>query len=208
MTKRTLILLKIVAWAGCLTPWAILVSDAITNRLGPDPIKAIIHSTGVSTLYLLMISLSITPLRRLSPRLSWLIKFRRLFGLFAFFYASMHLMTYLGGYAYFKPALVVQDVLKRKFIIAGMSAWLLMVPLAITSTTGWIRRLGGKRWNLLHKLAYASVWLGILHYWWQVKPGVFTPASDTAILAAIFLARPLTTWWANRRQAQLNTAKA
>jgi sulfoxide reductase heme-binding subunit YedZ len=190
MTKRTLILLKIVAWAGCLTPWAILVSDALTNRLGPDGTKAIIHSTGVSTLYLLMISLSITPLRRLSPRLNWLIKFRRLFGLFAFFYACLHLLTYVGGYSLFNPGIILEDVTKRKFIIAGMTAWLLMVPLAITSTTGWIRRLGGTRWNLLHKLAYVSVCLGILHYWWQVKPGVFTPASDTAILAAIFLADP------------------
>jgi methionine sulfoxide reductase heme-binding subunit len=199
MTKRTRILLKILAWLACLTPWAITVSDALTNRLGPDATKAIIHSTGTAALYLLMISLVITPLRRLSPRLSWLIHFRRLLGLFAFFYASLHLLTYISLYAYFNFATVLDDVTRRKFIFVGTAAWALMIPLAITSTTGWIRRLGGRRWNLLHKLVYLSVTLGLIHYWWQVKRGVLTPLPETVALTLIFLARPATAWWAKHR---------
>lgn len=205
MTKKTRILLKIPVWLACLTPWALLVSDSVTNRLGPDPTKSLIHSTGTAALYLLMISLAITPLRRLSPRLSWLIHFRRLLGLFAFFYGSLHLLCYVSLYAYFNPATVLTDVFQRKFIFVGMAAWALLVPLAITSTTGWIRRLGGKRWNLLHKLVYLSVTLGLIHYWWQVKRGVLSPLPETIALTLIFLARPLTAWWARRNQSRAHS---
>jgi sulfoxide reductase heme-binding subunit YedZ len=201
MNKPTLIALKTLAWIACLTPAAILASDAITNRLGPDPTKALIHSTGESAINLLAISLAITPLRKLFPRLSWLIKFRRLFGLFAFFYASLHLLTYVGLYSYFDPRTIFDDVVKRRFITAGMAAWLLLVPLAITSTTGWIRRLGGKRWNQLHKLVYVSISLGVLHYWWQVKPGVLDPLNITVIVFALFLARPILDWWNRRKRS-------
>ena len=202
MNKTTLILLKTFAWIACLTPLAILVSDAVTNRLGPDPTKAIIHSTGESTINLLTITLAITPLRKLWSRLSWLIKFRRLFGLFAFFYASLHLLTYVGLYSSFDPNAIVQDILKRKFITAGVLAWLLLVPLAVTSTTGWIRRLGGKRWNQLHKLFYVSICLGVLHYWWQVKPGVLAPLNITLVVLALFLARPILDWWRKKKSSQ------
>jgi len=200
MKKSTLILLKTATWLFCLYPVASLAYLAITNNLGPDPTAHIELTTGNFALNLLVASLAITPLRQLWSRLSWLIKFRRLLGLFAFFYASVHMFAYVGLYAGFDPHAMVDDVLKRRFIAVGAIAWLLLVPLAITSTTGWIRRLGGKRWNQLHKLVYVSVCTGILHYWWQVKPGVLAPMSITVIMAALFLARPILTWWKARRQ--------
>ena len=200
MKKSTLILLKTATWLFCLYPVASLAYLAITNNLGPDPTAHIELTTGNFALNLLVASLAITPLRQLWSRLSWLIKFRRLLGLFAFFYASVHMFAYVGLYAGFDPHAMVDDVLKRRFIAVGAIAWLLLVPLAITSTTGWIRRLGGKRWNQLHKLVYVSVCTGILHYWWQVKPGVLAPMSITVIMAALFLARPALAWWKARRQ--------
>ena len=199
MNKTTLVALKVLVWIACLYPVAMLIYGAISNNLGPDPTKTITFSTGLAALRLLVISLAITPLRRLSPKLSWLIKFRRLLGLFAFFYASLHLFTYIGLYTNFDLHTILDDTLKRRFITVGMLAWLLLVPLALTSTTGAIKRLGGKRWNQLHKLVYASVILGIVHYWWQVKAGVTTPLTITLIMAALFIARPILTW-VNRRK--------
>ena len=199
MNKPTLIALKTITWIACLYPLAILINGSFTNNLGPDPTGRIEFSTGNSALNLLVISLAITPLRKLFRRLSWLIKFRRLFGLFAFFYASIHLLAYVGLYAYFDPNAMIQDIEKRRFITAGVAAWLLLVPLALTSTTGAIRRLGGKRWNQIHKLVYISVCLGLLHYWWQVKPGVLAPLWITLIMAALFIARPTIDWWKARK---------
>ncbi len=199
MKKSTLVLLKTLVWAACLIPAARLAYGAITNQLGADPTRTITFMSGLAALRLLVISLAITPTRQLFPRLSWLIKFRRLLGLFAFFYASLHLFAYVGLYSYFDPHTMVTDILKRRFITVGIAAWLLLVPLAITSTTGWIRRLGGKRWNQLHKLVYISVCLGLLHYWWQVKTGVLSPLGITLIMAALFVARPLLEWRKRRR---------
>ncbi len=208
MKKSTLILLKVLVWVACLYPVATLIYGALTNDLGPDPTKTITFRTGSTALNLLVISLGITPLRQLWSKLSWLIKFRRLLGLFAFFYASAHLMAYVGLYSSFDPNTMVQDILKRKFITVGVLAWLLLVPLAITSTTGMIKRLGGKNWNRLHKLVYLSVSLGIVHYWWQVKQGVLAPLPITLILTGLFVARPLLDWWKARKTARLRAAKA
>jgi methionine sulfoxide reductase heme-binding subunit len=199
MNKSALITLKVLVWIACLYPAAILTYGAVTNNLGPDPTGNIEFSTGLATLRLLVISLAITPLRQLWSKLSWIIKFRRLLGLFAFFYASIHLLAYVGLYAGFDPNTMYQDILKRRFITAGVLAWLLLVPLALTSTTGAIRRLGGKRWNQLHKLVYISVCLGLLHYWWQVKSGVTTPLAITVIMAILFVARPILDWRKSRR---------
>jgi sulfoxide reductase heme-binding subunit YedZ len=199
MNKTTLILLKTLTWIACLSPAAILVYGAVTNNLGPDPTGNIEFSTGLAALRLLVISLAITPLRQLWSKLSWLIKFRRLLGLFAFFYASIHLFAYVGLYAQFDPHTMAQDVLKRRFITVGVLAWLLLVPLALTSTTAAIKRLGGKNWQRLHKLVYVSVCLGIVHHWWQVKSGVTTPMTITVIMAILFVARPVLTWWKSRR---------
>jgi len=202
MTRPTLISLKVLVWLACLYPVAMLVYGAVTNNLGPDPTKTITFSTGLAALRLLVISLAITPIRQLFSRLSWTIKFRRLLGLFAFFYASLHLFAYIGLYAAFDTHVMIQDVLKRRFITAGVLAWLTLVPLALTSTTGSIKRLGGKRWQQLHKLVYASVSLGIIHFWWQVKTGVMTPMPITLTMTALFVARPVLTWWKSRNTRQ------
>ncbi len=191
MKRSTLILLKSLTWIACLSPAALLVYQAVTNTLGPDPTSTITLTTGYNALLLLILSLAITPLRSLIPRLSWLIKFRRLLGLFAFFYASLHLATYIALYMNFDLNVFKTDITKRRFIIMGFSAWLLLLPLAATSTTWAIRKLGGKRWNRLHKLVYFAAVSGIVHYWWQVKPGVLSPMRLTIVLFVLFLARPV-----------------
>jgi methionine sulfoxide reductase heme-binding subunit len=191
MNRKTLITLKTLTWIACLSPFAFLVYQAVTNTLGPDPTSTIALTTGYNTLLMLILSLAVTPLRLLSPRLSWLIKFRRLIGLFAFFYASIHLATYVALYANFNLSVFETDITKRRFIIAGFAAYTLLVPLAATSTTWAIRKLGGKRWNRLHKLVYFAAMCGIIHYWWQVKPGVLSPMNLTIALFALLLARPI-----------------
>jgi sulfoxide reductase heme-binding subunit YedZ len=194
MKRPTLILLKTLTWLACLWPLARLVYGALTNTLGADQTAAITFATGLATLRLLTLSLAITPLRRLSPRLNWLIKSRRLLGLFAFFYATLHLLTYVALYAGFDLNYMAADIAKRRFITIGVAAWLLLLPLAATSTNWAIRKLGGKRWNRLHKLVYLAAVCGVIHYWWQVKPGVLTPVTITIVLAALLGARPVLAW--------------
>jgi sulfoxide reductase heme-binding subunit YedZ len=191
MKRSILIWLKILVWMACLWPLGKLIYGASTNQLGADPTAAITFATGLATLRLLTISLAITPLRRLSPRLNWLIRFRRLLGLFAFFYATLHLATYVALYAGFDLSAMAADIAKRRYIAMGLAAWLLLLPLGATSTNWALRKLGGKRWNRLHKLVYLAAVCGVVHYWWQVKPGVLTPLSITVIMAALLLARPL-----------------
>ena len=200
MKQSTIVVLKVFTWLACLAPLGWLVWGAITNNLGPDATAALAFATGLATLRLLVLSLAITPLRRLSPRLSWLIKFRRLLGLFAFFYGTLHMLTYVALYSGFNVADMVADVTKRRFITAGAVAWLLLVPLAATSTNWAIRKMGGKNWNRLHTLVYAAAVCGIVHYWWQVKTGVITPLGITLILALLFIARPVLAWNQRRRQ--------
>jgi sulfoxide reductase heme-binding subunit YedZ len=205
MKRSTLILLKTLVWLACLAPAVWLVWGAVTNGLGPDPTAAIAFATGKATLRLLAITLAITPLRRLSPHLNWLIKFRRLLGLFAFFYATLHMLTYVALYSGFNLSAMLADVTKRRFITMGVAAYLLLLPLALTSTTWAIRKLGGKRWNRLHKLIYFAAICGVIHYWWQVKPGVLTPITITVILAVLLLARPVQTFL-QRRKAHVTVA--
>ena len=202
MKRSTLIVLKSLTWVACLWLAAQLVWGAVTNNLGPDPTAAIAFSTGLATLYLLTITLAITPLRRLFPRLNWLIKFRRLLGLFAFFYATLHMLTYVALYSGFSVNAMLADVAKRRFITMGVAAYLLLLPLALTSTTWAIRKLGGKRWNRLHKLVYFAAICGVIHYWWQVKPGVITPITITLILAVLLAARPVESFMQRRKKAQ------
>ncbi|MDE3189059.1 MAG: sulfoxide reductase heme-binding subunit YedZ [Acidobacteriota bacterium] len=199
MKSSTITLLKILTWLACLSPAAWLAFGAFTNNLGPDPTATITFTTGLTTLRLLTISLAITPLRRLVPQLSWLIKFRRLLGLFAFFYASMHLMTWIALYTGFDTNAMAADIVKRRYITMGMAAWLLLLPLAATSTNWAIRKMGGKRWNRLHKLVYIAIVCGVIHYWWQVKTGVLTPLTITVVVAVLLLARPVLTWVQRRK---------
>jgi len=201
LKHSTVVFLKVLTWLVCLGPVAWLVWGAVTNTLGPDPTATITFTTGLTTLRLLTVILAITPIRRLIPKLGWLIRFRRLLGLFAFFYASLHLMTWVALYAGFDLNAMASDVLKRRFITVGMAAWLLMLPLAATSTNWAIRKLGGKRWNRLHKLVYAAAVCGVIHYWWQVKTGVLTPMTITIVVAVLLLARPVLAL-AQRRRAR------
>ncbi len=191
MKRSTLILLKTGTWVACLWEFALLTYGAATNTLGPDPVSKMALTTGYTTLVLLLVSLGITPVRKLVPRLNWLIKFRRLTGLFAFFYATVHMLIYVALYAGFDVSTMVTDITKRRFIMSGMAAFLLLLPLAATSTTWAIRKMGGKNWNRLHKLVYVAAIAGIVHYWWQVKPGVLSPLRLTVVLAVLLLARPV-----------------
>jgi len=199
MHPTTLITLKALTWIACLWLFARLVWGAFTNDLGVDPTATIAFSTGLATLRLLLITLAITPLRRLSPRLAWLVKFRRLLGLFAFFYGTLHMLTWVALYNGFDGNAMLADVTKRRFITMGMAAWMLLLPLAATSTNWAIRKLGGKNWNRLHKLIYLAAVCGVIHYWWQVKTGVLTPLGTTGILVVLFVARPVTAWLQRRK---------
>jgi methionine sulfoxide reductase heme-binding subunit len=200
MKRTTLITLKTLTWLACLYVAARIAWGAVTNNLGPDPTADIAFATGKATLYLLTITLAVSPIRRLSPRLSWLIKFRRLLGLFAFFYATLHMLTWVALYNNFDVHAMLADVTKRRFITMGVAAYLLLLPLALTSTTWAIRKLGGKNWNRLHKLIYLAVVCGDIHYWWQVKTGVLTPLTITIILALLLLARPVLSFVQGRKK--------
>lgn len=171
-----------------------LVLRGFQNNLGPDPTHTVTFFTGRGTLRLLVITLTITPVRRLIPKLAWLIRFRRLVGLYAFFYGCLHLMTYVWLYAGFSWATMVDDISRRKFITAGLAAWALMVPLALTSTAWSIRKMGGKNWTRLHWLTYVAAITGVVHYWWGVKQGDRTPMEITVALAIVLAARPVLTW--------------
>jgi methionine sulfoxide reductase heme-binding subunit len=205
MKPWTILLLKVLTWIACLWPAALLAYGAITNSLGADPTSKIELTTGYDTLLLLILSLAVTPVRSISPRLSWLIRFRRLLGLFAFFYGTLHLLTYVALYAGFDVNSMLADIERRRFITMGVSAWLLLVPLAVTSTNWSIRKLGGKRWSRLHKLVYVAAVCGVIHYWWQVKPGVLSPLRLTIVLAVLLLARPVIAL-AQRRKARAPAA--
>ena len=180
--------LKPVVFLAALGPAAWLVHGAFFGDLGANPVETITNTTGIWTLRLLALTLAITPLRWLT---GWnlLIQFRRMIGLFAFFYGSLHFMTYFILDHSLVFAGVWEDVVERPYITAGFTAFVLMVPLAITSTAGWIRRLGGKRWNLLHRLVYVSAALGVLHYWWKVKLDTSSPFLYASIVALLFGAR-------------------
>ena len=200
MPNRWIITLKVLVHIGCLAPVLWLVWQLVGNNLGPDPTAAVTFFTGRGTLRLLVLSLAITPVRRLLPKLSWLIRFRRMLGLYAFFYACLHLATYVVLYAGFSWATMVDDISQRRFITAGLVAWLLLLPLALTSTTWSIRKLGGKRWQALHTLVYVAAIAGVVHYWWGVKQGVHTPLRITVVLAILLLARPVLSYLSRQRQ--------
>lgn len=206
MKRSTLIVLKTLTWVACLGPLGWLGWGAVTNHLGPDPTATITFTTGLTTLRLLTIMLAISPVRRLVPQLAWLIRFRRLLGLFAFFYASLHLFTWVALYAGFDLNSMEADIARRRYITMGMAAWLLLLPLAATSTNWAIRKLGGKQWNRLHRLVYAAAVCGVIHYWWQVKTGVLTPLTITIVVAALLLARPVLAW-SRRRKERLTPAR-
>jgi methionine sulfoxide reductase heme-binding subunit len=197
---------KPVVFLACLGPVASLTWRGFHAELGANPIEAITHGTGDWTLRFLLITLSVTPLRKLT-RQYWLINFRRMLGLFAFFYGFLHLMTYVWLDKFFDVHEMLHDIAKRRFITAGMTAFALMIPLALTSTKWAIRKLGGKRWQILHRLIYASAAAGVIHYIWLVKADLRKPLEYGALLGALFFYR-LVAWGLSRMKvAQSISAK-
>ena len=187
-----LFVLLLQLFSGQVNSAPLLSALHLDTDLGANPIQKLTFTTGDTTLTMLCITLAITPLRRLTG-LAWLIKFRRMVGLFAFFYGCVHFSIYWIDLYYgaknieqsLSVAAVLKDVAKRPFITAGFTALVLMVPLAFTSTAGWIRRLGGKRWQRLHRLIYASAIAGVVHYWWQVKSDIRMPLLYGTVVAVL-----------------------
>jgi sulfoxide reductase heme-binding subunit YedZ len=190
---------KVFAFLLCLVPLFLLGWRAYHQNLGANPIEKITHTTGDWTIWFLLITLSVTPLRKLlnQPKLA---RFRRMLGLFAFFYGSLHLMTWMWLDKFFDVREMWQDVVKRRFITVGMLAFVCLIPLAITSTNGWVRRLGFVRWQRLHRLVYFSALAGVIHYYWLVKSDVRLPLSYAAILAVLMAYRLLA--WMQSKNAK------
>jgi sulfoxide reductase heme-binding subunit YedZ len=187
---------KVPIFLLCLAPLGVLVWRALTGNLGANPVEFIQHDTGDWTLRFLVFTLCITPLRRLL-KLSDLIRFRRMLGLFAFFYACLHFFIYLGPDQSFDLSAIWKDVAKRPFVTIGFTAFVLLIPLALTSTAGWIRRLGGRRWQMLHRAIYISAICSVIHYYWLVKSAVLRPLTYGAIVAVLLLWR-LGDWFIRR----------
>jgi methionine sulfoxide reductase heme-binding subunit len=188
--------IKPVIFLACLGPLARLAWKGFHGLLGANPIEVITHSTGDWTLAFLLVTLAITPLRKLT-RQYWLIGLRRMFGLYAFFYGCLHLTTYVWLDKFFDVHEMLADIAKRRFITAGMTAFILLIPLALTSTKGWIRRMGGKRWQRLHQLIYFSATAGVIHYIWLVKADLRKPLEYAFVLGALLAYRIFV--WINSR---------
>ena len=179
---------KIAIFLAALIPLARLAWKAFHDGLGANPIEVITHSTGDWTLILVLTTLSITPLRRIT-RQYWLIGLRRMIGLFAFFYGTLHFLTYIWLDKFFDIHEMLKDIAKRPFITVGFSAFVLMIPLALTSTAWSIRRLGGKNWQRLHRLIYLTAILGVVHYLWLVKADKSKPLEYGLVLSLLFAYR-------------------
>jgi methionine sulfoxide reductase heme-binding subunit len=222
MPTRWIPYVKVLVHLVCLLPFAYLLQQFQSGALGlnADPVALITHFTGNWAVYMLLASLAVTPVRRLHPALGNLIRFRRMLGLYAFFYATLHLATYVflfSGYdlptvlASVKaghPGMIVDewkvvwptildDLKKRRFIQVGLLAWVILLALAVTSPAFMLRWLGGKNWQRLHRLVYVAATAAVIHFWWLVKTGVRTPWKDTAVLTVLLLARVV--WTAIKR---------
>ncbi|HTD96643.1 MAG TPA: protein-methionine-sulfoxide reductase heme-binding subunit MsrQ [Edaphobacter sp.] len=214
MSKRAIVALKVLVHILCLAPFVSLVHFYTSGALAlnADPVNYTTHFTGDWAVYLLLACLTVTPLRRLSPKIAFLIRFRRLIGLYAFFYATLHLATYIFLFSGYDlpmvltavraghPGAIIQewkivwprildDLLKRRFIQVGFFAWVILLALAVTSPAFILRAMGGKNWQRLHRLIYVAATAAVIHFWWLVKTGVRTPWKDTAVLTILLLAR-------------------
>jgi methionine sulfoxide reductase heme-binding subunit len=190
---------KAAAFVACLAPLALLAWRGFNHGLGANPIEYITHSTGWWILSFLLITLTVTPLRRLSGW-NWLLRLRRMLGLYAFFYACLHFTTYIWLDQFFDLMSIGKDVVKRPFITVGFAAFVLLIPLAATSTNAMVKRLGARRWQLLHRLVYAIATLGVLHFWWLVKKDIREPLTFGLLLAVLLMARLV--WRARRPQTR------
>lgn len=214
MPSKAIPYLKVVVHILCLLPFAYLLHLYRDGQLATfaDPVNYITHFTGDWALWLLLMTLAITPVRRLHRSLTWLIRFRRMIGLYCFFYASLHLATYVFLFSGYDMSMAIagvqgghlaepfrqlqmiwpsmlDDAEKRRFIQVGLAAWLILLALAVTSPQSALRKMGGAAWNKLHRLIYAAGVLAVVHYWWLVKTGVRTPWKVTAVLAVLLLWR-------------------
>lgn len=185
--KRRILLLKGLVWLLGLAPAVWLVWRGFTDRLGANAIEEVLHRLGDTSLIALLVALSITPVRRLT---GWniLAPLRRPIGLFAFFYLTMHFLWYAVIDEGLALEFIIEDVIERPYILAGFTGWLLLIPLAITSTKGWIRRLK-KNWQRLHRLVYLSAGLGLLHFYWQVKADTYWPIVAITVMVVLMLLR-------------------
>jgi len=190
---------KVLVWILALLPFARLLYLGATAQFGANPLEFVTRSTGTWTLVMLCVTLAITPLRRFTGW-NWLIKLRRMLGLFAFFYAVQHFLLWLGVDRGFDVAYMIKDIAKRPFITVGFAAFVLLVPLAATSTNGMVKRLGGKRWQALHRAIYAIAVLGILHFWWH-KAGKNDFSEVSIYAAVVFVLLGLRMWWWARKRA-------
>jgi sulfoxide reductase heme-binding subunit YedZ len=199
---------KIVVFLVCLVPVGVLIYDFFTGGLGANPTQFLEHATGDWTLRFVAITLSVTPLRKLVKQ-PQLIRFRRMLGLFAFFYGCLHFSVYLTFDQIFDLHGIWADIAKRRYITVGFTGFVLMIPLAVTSTAGWIRRLGGRRWAMVHRAIYATAVLGVIHYLWLVKSDIHIPLEYAAIMA-ILLGWRVYSWYygpARRVPASVATRK-
>ncbi|CAG2155010.1 Magnetosome protein MamZ [Cupriavidus numazuensis] len=192
--------LKVAIWLLAMLPFVRLLYLGATSQFGANPLEFVTRSTGTWTLVMLCVTLAITPLRRLTGW-NWLVRLRRMLGLFAFFYGLQHFLLWIGVDRGFDFAYMLKDVVKRPFITVGFAAFVLMVPLALTSTNGMVRRLGGKRWQALHKAVYAIAVLAILHYWWH-KAGKNDFSEVSIYAAVVFVLLGLRLWWRWRPAAR------
>ena len=179
---------KFVVLVNGAVPLVLLLWDAYHHRLGANPLEFFTHTTGTLTLVFLLLTLAVTPLRKLL-RLPWMVKLRRMVGLYAFFYGFLHLITYVWFDKSFNVVEAAKDIAKRPFILVGMFSFFLMVPLAITSTNAMVKRLGGKRWNRLHRLVYLAAAGGVLHYWLLVKADTTIPVGFAVALGILLAVR-------------------
>ena len=186
-------------FVGALAPLLVMVVEAVQGTLGANPIAEVENVLGLAALVLLMASLACTPARRLFGW-SWTARIRRQLGLFAFFYVSLHFLTYVLVDQTLDAGRIVEDVIKRPFITVGFAALVLLIPLAVTSTTASIRRLGYRRWTLLHQLAYVAGVLAVIHFFWRVKIDVSQPLVYAGVVTALLLVRVL--FWLRRRRPE------
>ncbi|MGB6876765.1 MAG: protein-methionine-sulfoxide reductase heme-binding subunit MsrQ [Candidatus Acidiferrales bacterium] len=191
---------KVAVFLACLIPLGVLIWRATQGELTANPIEFVEHWTGDWTMRFLIITLCITPVRKLL-KMPQLIRFRRMLGLFAFFYVCLHFSTWVGLDRFFNLSDMWADVQKRRFITVGFAGFVLLIPLAVTSTRGWIRRLGGKRWQLLHRAIYLSAIAGVIHYYWLVKSDERKPLQYAAIVG-VLLAWRIGAWIRKRWQQQ------
>jgi methionine sulfoxide reductase heme-binding subunit len=196
---------KVAVFLICLIPLAAVVNRALHGNLGANPVEFVQHATGDWTLRFLIFTLSITPLRKVLG-VPELIRFRRMLGLFAFFYVCLHFLTYIGPDQSFDLGGMWKDVEKRRYITVGFLGFVLLIPLALTSTAGWIRRLGGRRWLMLHRAIYITAVCGVIHYYWLVKSDIRKPVFYGALVAVLLLWR-LGDWLRKRNQLAVTQAE-